>query len=547
MLSKNLIQAGRRIVVNQGRRQLKNFRPNPGMISLASSVRCLHLSPLPASPASRSNKQNTMEEAAAWHGVPVVSTTHIVSGSNVYFGVFWDQGDPMNIYKEATTPSPNAFHGALEAVMVALRQALYERKLERVIVQTDSKYIVDCANRHLKIWRNNGYMKKDGTPVKHAELLDDFAKLLDMIEAQVRLIPSRSSILEHLKSDPRISGKIEGVVGDVEDYYKATDKFDETIFVAAKMVNTKGDFAVSGYGCQFQNHPSQSFCGRFANFPVTLQRAQLFGILQALKIAKENGLKNVQVVCDSGYFVKFYKRNWLKNDGQPCANFNYYKEIKDLADELNANFSFLPENSTDEQFENAKLLSKDGLAFPVIPTTPPRPEAKKRTSWMKNFQEDYDEELKKTESSWKDIPRVYLVSTNQEGKRYACIFNELESDLENTVSQLPEKGNVEIAKMVISVIEKGIAKGAKKVVIRTNEGHLPIYLFKYIPKWKNTGFVTALKKPVVGAEEYKKIGKLMEEVEVRIEYFANSELEKDKEAMEYVEEVAKELDIKVAV
>ena len=191
----------------------------------------------------------------------------------------------MNVYKEATSPSPNAFHGALEAVMVALRQALYERKLERVIVQTDSKYIVDCANRHLKVWRNNGYIKKDGTPVKHSELLDDFAKLLDMIEAKIRLIPPQSNVLEHLKADPMMAEKVGEAAGDHEDQYKSSGKFSETIFVSAKLVNTKGDFTVAGYGCQFKNHPNYSSCGRFANFPITLQRTQLFGIIQALKIA----------------------------------------------------------------------------------------------------------------------------------------------------------------------------------------------------------------------------------------------------------------------
>ena len=100
--------------------------------------------------------------------------------------------------------------------------------------------------------------------------------------------------------------------------------------------------------------------------------------------------------------MKYYKRGWLKNDGQPCANFNLYKEIKLLAEDLGASFSFLPENSTDETFELAKLLSKDGLAFPVIPNTGARQEPKKRTSWVKAFNEDYENQLKSTEMFWKE-------------------------------------------------------------------------------------------------------------------------------------------------
>lgn len=88
----------------------------------------------------------------------------------------------MNVYKETTSPVKNVFHASLEAIMVALRQAVFEKKLNRIIVQTDSAYLVDCANRHIKIWRSNGYIKKDGSVVKNKEALEEFAAMLDMID-----------------------------------------------------------------------------------------------------------------------------------------------------------------------------------------------------------------------------------------------------------------------------------------------------------------------------------------------------------------------------
>ena len=141
------------------------------------------------------------------------------------------------------------------------------------------------------------------------------------------------------------------------------------------------------------------------------------------------------------------------------------------------------------------------------------------------------------------VPRIYLVTTNQEGKRYACLFNESDIKLENNVSHLRTKGNVDVAKMVINILETSIKSGKEKVVIRTNEGHLPVYLFKFIPRWKTTDFLTSLNKPVVGAEEYKKIEQLMKNIEVRVEPFTEPQGEKDKEVMNYLEEAAKELDM----
>ena len=54
-------------------------------------------------------------------------------------------------------------------------------------MQTDSQYLVNVANRYLKTWRDNGYIKKDGKPVKHTEDIKKLADMLSLINVRIFL------------------------------------------------------------------------------------------------------------------------------------------------------------------------------------------------------------------------------------------------------------------------------------------------------------------------------------------------------------------------
>ena len=113
---------------------------------------------------------------------PTVSTTFVQKNGAPFLGIYWGDNDAMNTFKQHPTPGANIFHASLESVLIALRQAVFERHLSKVIVRTNSEYIVKCANIYLKNWRENGYFKRDGSPVKNKEELQDLDQLLGMIE-----------------------------------------------------------------------------------------------------------------------------------------------------------------------------------------------------------------------------------------------------------------------------------------------------------------------------------------------------------------------------
>lgn len=54
-----------------------------------------------------------------------------------------------------------------------------------MIVKTDSEFVVKVADRWLKNWKANDFMKKDGTPVKNRPYLEELDRLLSMIEVNL--------------------------------------------------------------------------------------------------------------------------------------------------------------------------------------------------------------------------------------------------------------------------------------------------------------------------------------------------------------------------
>jgi ribonuclease HI len=67
--------------------------------------------------------------------------------------------------------------------MLAVNTALtiYNDKFRGIpcTIYTDSSFIVDSLYRYFPIWRNNGWKKTDGTPVKNQDLMKPMCKLFD--------------------------------------------------------------------------------------------------------------------------------------------------------------------------------------------------------------------------------------------------------------------------------------------------------------------------------------------------------------------------------
>lgn len=59
---------------------------------------------------------------------------------------------------------------------------MYDKKIDGVIVKTDSKYVSNVANRFIQNWRSNNFHKIDGSPVKNREDIEELDRLLQSIQ-----------------------------------------------------------------------------------------------------------------------------------------------------------------------------------------------------------------------------------------------------------------------------------------------------------------------------------------------------------------------------
>uniref|UniRef100_A0A914ZB20 ribonuclease H n=2 Tax=Panagrolaimus superbus TaxID=310955 RepID=A0A914ZB20_9BILA len=343
----------------------------PQLISNTPSYRALHSSITLNRKTAVNDVNEKLFEAAEWHNVPTVSVVSMASknGTPACYGVYWGDDDPMNVLKACSASRPNMFHASIDGLLLALRQAIHERKLDKVMVRTDSEYLIKCASFYLSSWRQNGYVKKDGEAVKNKEDLQDLDTMLSQIEVKFDKIELPGEVFSKLNNLSNANADVREIFSDADVYdpnFNGKCVFVHGAYLEKKYPNSENSFKVAAYGVRFPGNDYFDFPGKLNQFPYTLLRAQMYGILMALQFANNESpkLNNFQIVCDSPIFVKYYKREWKKNNGEPVANYHFYKQIVKLADELNVSFCYLPENSEHPDFLSAKLLAQDGLGMP---------------------------------------------------------------------------------------------------------------------------------------------------------------------------------------
>uniref|UniRef100_A0A914QSQ7 RNase H type-1 domain-containing protein n=1 Tax=Panagrolaimus davidi TaxID=227884 RepID=A0A914QSQ7_9BILA len=295
------------------------FLPQPYPVPIPPLNRTFHSSIVFNRKNSDDNNAKIID-AADWQDVQKVSVVNMSSkkGQPACYGIFWGEDDPMNIIQKCSPTRSNVFFSSIEGILLALRQAVHERKLDKII-------------------------------------------------ARFEKIQSPFKLLQKLKNVSISDVNLEAFAADSDTYDPASN--EKTIFVHSAYIEKpttvdEQPFKIAAYGVRFKGNESLDIKDRMGGF-ISHVRAQMYGILKALEVAKMDGLKNVQIVCDSPVFVKHYKKGWKKNDGGNVANHDLYIEILKLADEVNAYFSYLPLESDNPDFQAAALLAEDGLGMPV--------------------------------------------------------------------------------------------------------------------------------------------------------------------------------------
>jgi ribonuclease HI len=547
---KRTLQNFGRIIISQNvgsSLKFAPFLPQPLPASILPLNRIFHSSIVFNRRNSDDNNAKIID-AADWHNVQQVSVVNMSSkhGQPGCYGIFWGEDDPMNIIQKCSPTRSNVFFSSIDGVLLALRQAVHERKLDKIIVRTESDYLIKCATSYLQFWRNNGYKKRDGGDVKNKDELKDLDTMLSQINARFEKIQSPFEVFQKLKNVSNSDVNLEVFAADSDTYDPAST--EKTIFVHSAYIEkptaVNGQpFKIAAYGIRFKGNESLDIKDRMGKFPSHL-RAQMYGILKALEVAKMDGLKNVQIVCDSPIFLKYYKKGWKKNDGGNVANHPLYIEILKLADELNASFRYLPPESDNSDFQAAALLAEDGLGMPVTDVkgyqagNQSGDRNDKTGLFIKDFYAKYTEELANTAEEWKDVPKIHAVKCklNPDSQKYGYAIFDQSSDNDGTCYSEKSYIVVGILKLLNPLLKKKIQEGTTRLVLRTDVHPLPLFLKHHVKTWEKKGYFTAQGTPVKYADLYKEFSKLMEKIDLRIEYFKDPEEELDSKALDYCKE-----------
>jgi len=99
------------------------------------------------------------------------------------YGVFFKNGDPRNIgepfFLFPITNNRCELYGCIQGLQILARTEDIKTK-KRVIVYTDSEYIVNCMTKWLPAWKARGWRKADGKPVDNKDMLYCLDKLVHL-------------------------------------------------------------------------------------------------------------------------------------------------------------------------------------------------------------------------------------------------------------------------------------------------------------------------------------------------------------------------------
>uniref|UniRef100_A0A914QJS3 Ribonuclease H n=1 Tax=Panagrolaimus davidi TaxID=227884 RepID=A0A914QJS3_9BILA len=136
------------------------------------------------------------------------------------------------------------------------------------------------------------------------------------------------------------------------------------------------------------------------------------------------------------------------------------------------------------------------------------------------------------------VPKIHAVKCEFKpgSKKYGYAVFDQSSDNDGTCYSDKSYIVAGIVKLLIPLLKKKIQEGTTRLVLRTDVPSLPLFLKSHVKTWERNGYLTAQRTPVKYADLYKEFSKLMEKIDLRIEYFKDPDEELDSKALDYCKE-----------
>ena len=103
-------------------------------------------------------------------------------GARAGVGVWFSRGHPLNVSAPVEGPATNN-NAEIQAAWVALELAAASGH-SRVLIHTDSQFVINCATKWMHTWQKNGWTLSTGGPVKNRTQLEALARVMEGMQVK---------------------------------------------------------------------------------------------------------------------------------------------------------------------------------------------------------------------------------------------------------------------------------------------------------------------------------------------------------------------------
>ncbi|KAM3718011.1 Ribonuclease [Dirofilaria immitis] len=336
--------------------------------------------------------------------VPVVKVSvHIPdNSSNPIIAVYWDDSNKCNRFKEY--PEKSAVKAEIEAISLALKQAIFQMNLPRIRIVTNSKFVWNHFGKTSLWWSLDEFLQQKSMVFNFCSAeAEDLYRLLHMIDATIQYnssideqteifrrnlmnekisklksdlipknssVPQTSSIKAILAKEKKKSTGIfvQGTSSDEDSKNHASKNLLNsnvpTVYTRG-VLHIEGNekkYMKAGYGVYWPHAHELGIGKRYNFFPVTLIRCQLQAIIVALQQAAEQNYQNIVLHTDCVSFLVHHSRQWLKANGSHVRYYDQYLRIMDLCKDIKVRFQSANDRVA---LSEAEALAENGVCLPL--------------------------------------------------------------------------------------------------------------------------------------------------------------------------------------
>uniref|UniRef100_A0A8R1DKT6 RNase H type-1 domain-containing protein n=1 Tax=Caenorhabditis japonica TaxID=281687 RepID=A0A8R1DKT6_CAEJA len=265
------------------------------------------------------------------------------------------------------------------------------------------------------------------------------------------------------------------------------------VHVAARCTE-KDNFFSAGYCTHW---PDGQFRGgrsfRFAPFPVTLFRAELAAIEEALREAVDASIQNVIIVTSSAHFMRAWSRRWectkvVKADEgveriekSAFSGRIFFDRICDLCEQLShVHFQFEKEDANAELAKELERKCAQGLSYPLVGKD------------LTEYRLEIDDLVQSKECRRDGIPIIRLFKS---GTEFNAGYTWKSDDLNSANSC------VGTPSVLVRILEEAVKRNQLEITIRADSEKLIKSFEARLEIWRRNGWRN---------RQHKRIGKLAE-------------------------------------